>query len=662
MKIRYTIFLLVIFGLSFPASIYSQTVLQLMKAGDKKFTNEDYYAASLYYKGALKKGAENAELNYKFAESSRMFNDYKAAVEAYELAIKSDSKNDYPLAGFWYGEMLKYLGRYDEAAKQLQKFRGRYHKKDYYNLKSQQEIESCAWAKDHIKPDASIKIEHLGSEVNTGQSEFNAIPVYPDKIQFSSLRNISSDKKKEKYLVRIYNQAPNPEIVFIPNGADPELNIGNGAYSPDSKRFYFTQCQQAEHSVSRCDIYVTSYENFKWSAAEKLSDHVNDPKATNTQPAVGYDKSGNEVLFFVSDRIGGQGNLDIWISKRDTDGAYEPAINAGDKINSPGNEVTPFYDVNNHQLFFSSDWYYGFGGYDIFETAGEYTNWTDPKNLLQPINSAQNDLYYTVTLDNARAYLTSNRVGSLYVEAETCCNDIYAYNTNKKVEKKGDTISMAKIDTPIVHHDTIPLALFQPRNFIDDKIKGSKQLLPVQLYFHNDEPDCCSLSDTTKLDYKETYEAYTGLITEYKKEYSKGLKGEEKEKAEQDIDNLFAQKVDKGFYDLVAFTGQLYTLLKTGNKMEITIKGYCSPLNYSEYNIRLGSRRVAALRNYFFHYRDGIFLPYLADGSLVLKSESLGKETAPKNVSDNLNDKRNSVFSPAAALERRVEIISVEVK
>ena len=154
----------------------------------------------------------------------------------------------------------------------------------------------------------------------------------------------------------------------------------------------------------------------------------------------------------------------------------------------------------------------------------------------------------------------------------------------------------------------------------------------------------------------------TEARSEYEREYPKSVKREDKADAQKQVAALFDEKVDKGYYNLVAFSSQLLDLLQKNNKLEITIKGYCSPLNFNEYNIKLGYRRVASLRNYFYHYRDGILLPYIANGSLTLKNESLGEETAPKNISDNREDKPKSVYSPAAALERRVEIISVELK
>ena len=663
-----------------------QTVMQLIKAGDEKTAQADFYAASLYYKDALKKDEDNVELSYKFAEASRMFNDYEAAAKAYKKVVDLDKVNKYQLSLFWLGEMLRSTCtcKSDEAMKVFKRFKNRYHPQDYYSAKAQQEIEACAWVLDHQKQVDSIKIEHLGKEINSTSSEFNAIPVYPDRIQFSSLRNISAEKKGEKYLVRIYNQQPNPEKIYVPNGSNPDLNIGNGAYTPDTKAFYFTQCEQKDKVNTRCDIYVSRYENYKWSEAQKLT--INDAAATNTQPAVGYDNAGQPVLFFASDRSGGLGGLDIWVSKINSDQTFAEPVNAGKSLNTQGNEITPYYDLKTKQLFFASDWHYGFGGYDIFRTRGEYSQWSAPANMMQPVNTAQNDLYYIETPDNSRAYLTSNRKGSFFIEAETCCNDIYAYNTGLPPTHKSDTAAVVAKE-PVIPKDTIvspaattvikenptpvlsdtgnltgATASAPPRQFIDVSIKKMKQMLPVELYFHNDEPDCCNLHDTTTIDYKASYEAYSARRYEYLKEFSKGLKGAEKAAAEKEINDLFSKNVDKGFYDLVAFSAQLLDIVKAGNKIEITIKGYCSPLHLNDYNMKLGFRRVASLRNYFFHYRDGALLPYIGNGTLVLKSESLGKETAPKTVSDKLTDTRNSVYNPAAALERRVEIVSVELK
>lgn len=650
----------VIAAMFLPGLLTAQTVNQLIKAGDKKLEAAEYYAASQYYADALKKDADNAELWYKYAEAARQFNDYGSAAAAYKSVVKLDKSNQFPLATFYAAEMLRGVCecKNEETLTLYKKFKSKYRGKDYFSQKAQQQIESIAWANDHAKKNDSVQIEHLGKAINTPYSEFNAVHVYPDRIQFSSLRNIGGEKKDARYAVRIYNQPPNPSAMYMPNGANENLDIGNGAYSPDSKRFYFTQCEKPTPGTSRCDIYVSIYDDYKWGQAVKLSDHVNAPGATNTHPAAGYDTENNEVLFFASDRSGGQGGLDLWVSKRNADGTYQQAVNLGSTINSPGNEITPFYNVKSGALFFSSDWHYGFGGYDIFETKGEYTNWGRPKNLLQPVNSPQNDLYYSVAPTQQKAYITSNRKGSYFIEAETCCNDIYAYSLPAKQQTK-DTTKVV-----IAEERKIETANAEPKTpvFFNNELRQIKQLLPVTLYFHNDEPDARTLSDTTLLNYVKTYEDYARMRTEYSREFSKGLKGEAKEAARKNIDDFFDSKVETGFRNLIGFSGQLLALLQSGKQVEITIQGYCSPLNYNEYNVQLAKRRIASLRNFMYQYRDGVFLKYIQDNKLMIVDNPIGEETAPTGISDKREDTQNSVYNPAAAKERKVEIISIELK
>jgi hypothetical protein len=634
-------------------STIAQTVAQLQKAGDKKMVDAEYYAASLYYTDALKKDEDNAQLWYKLGEATRMFNDYGTAAAAYKETAKLDKANELSLASFWAGVMLRSVCtcKNDEAVTYLKKFRSKYKKKDEYSAKAQQELSACAWAAENQTLVDSIKIEHLGKDINTPQSEFNAIHVYPDKIQFSSLRNLSDDKKNPDYKVRLYNQPPNLELMYMPNGADTQLNIGNGAYSLDVKQFYFTQCQAASKGTSRCDVYVSRFENYKWTNAEKLS--INLADATTTQPTLGKNEKGETVLFFSSDRAGGEGGLDLWSSQMNADGSLATPINLGKTVNTPGNEITPHYDWQNKELYFSSDWHYGFGGYDIFLTKENNGTWAKPINLLQPVNTSQNDLYYALASDNSKAYITSNRKGSYFIEAETCCNDIYAYNTKRKVAPFDTTTK------PLITQEILPTPV---RDLFDGDLKKIKQLLPVSLYFHNDEPDARTMSDTTSLDYKTTYERYVAMEREYIQSFAIGLTKAEKDEAQKRIATFFNQKVEKGFYDLVGFSAQTLRLLEQGKTIEITIQGHCSPLNYNLYNINLGYRRIASLRNYFYHYRDGVLNDFIAKGQLVLKNVSMGEEKASTGISDDRLDTRNSVYHPDAAIERRVEIISVEVK
>jgi hypothetical protein len=466
------------------------------------------------------------------------------------------------------------------------------------------------------------------------------------------------------------------------SSADQEKHIANGAYNGDKSMFYFTQCEPSasNKALLRCDMYVCKVSKDSLSTAQKLDSNINMSGYTSTQPNIGKNEKGEETLYFVSDRPGGYGKTDIWMSRIVRDTPQAP-VNLGAEINTIDEEFSPFYDAGEGKLYFASNWHYGFGGLDMYTSTYQNGKWSAPKNLGHAINSPQNDFYFYKTADRSKNYFSSNRKGSRYIKSETCCNDIWMYETGERIDvppivdtltvvaAKADTPEMkivavveTKADTPVITKIITAVADTPQRVFIDKSVKKIKQLLPVTLYFHNDEPECCNLRDTTGLNYVETYQAYWKLLDKYKHEFDKGLKADDKVEADKEVFSLFTDKVDKGYHDLVQFSAQLLDILQSGQKMEITIQGYCSPLNYSEYNLKLGYRRIASLRNYFYHYRGGILMPFVDNGKLILKNESLGKERAAKNVSDKLEDTRNSVYNPAAALERKVEIISVELK
>ncbi len=666
-----------------PCIMSGQFAKKYISYGDEAMRKGEYYNAAQYFKEGLEKYEYNIEMLYKYAESLRGYNDYKNAAEAYKKLIEQDVTHEYPLGIFWYGMMQHYLGRYESAIAQFKKFKTKYKEKGYYLDKAEQEIESCSWASVNVRDTNRLKIIHLPEGVNTSYSETNPFEDAQGHLIFSSLRDQSTNKRKQIFLARIYQSDSayrSSKVLPIP-GTDQSLHIANGAYSPDMRRFYFTVCEEEEgnSSLLRCDIYVSQVGRDTMAVPVKLDEHVNYKGATSTQPNIGVDENGEEALYFVSDRPGGHGKTDIWMSKIQKDGSYQSAVNLGPQINSEDEEFSPFYDSHEHRLYFASDWHYGFGGLDIFLSEYKHGTWSIPKNLGHAVNSSQNDFYFYKSPDRSKDYFASNRKGSNYIKSETCCNDIWMYETGMKIDvpklvdtPEAKTTAKIKTDTSSnnlmtqIRTDTTsvprPSSPDSQRVWIDRGITKIKQLLPVTLYFHNDEPECCNLRDTTSLNYVETYQDYWKLLDKYKREFDKGLTADSKTEADKEVYDLFTDKVEKGYYNLIQFSAQLLDILQSGQKMEITIQGYCSPLHYSEYNIKLGYRRVASLRNYFYHYRDGILMQYIDSGKLILKDESFGKEKAAKNVSDKLEDTRNSVYNPAAALERKVEIVSVEIK
>jgi outer membrane protein OmpA-like peptidoglycan-associated protein len=148
-------------------------------------------------------------------------------------------------------------------------------------------------------------------------------------------------------------------------------------------------------------------------------------------PTVGIDsKKNEELVYFVSDRPGGKGGMDIWYTYFDAKKKiYKAPRNAGPIINTVGDEITPTYDINNRTLYFSSDGFPGLGELDIFQTIGEIKAWSVPENLGAPYNSSADDLYYAKGKKEGakNGFFVSNRKGGTNLLNETCCDDIYEF-------------------------------------------------------------------------------------------------------------------------------------------------------------------------------------------------------------------------------------------
>lgn len=190
-----------------------------------------------------------------------------------------------------------------------------------------------------------------------------------------------------------------------------------------------------------------------------------------------------------------------------------------------------------------------------------------------------------------------------------------------------------------------------------------KLLVPLTLYFHNDEPDPKRLDTSSLKNYETTYNEYKLLAPQYLTEYSKDLKGSTKELAQNRMENFFTDSLDSGLDDLKRFSEMLEKVLKNGETVKITMKGYCSPLASSQYNINLAKRRISSLTVFFKQYNNAVFYKYInnqkqGEGKIIFENVDVGELPASK-VSDNLKDKKNSIYSPGAASERKIQIIAV---
>lgn len=138
------------------------------------------------------------------------------------------------------------------------------------------------------------------------------------------------------------------------------------------------------------NIYSSEYVNGSWSPIRKLNNNIN-TKFYESHASISAD---GLRLYFTSNREGGKGALDIYMSELDPSGEWGPPVNLGNNINTPFNEETPFITINDSILYFSSEGHEGLGGYDIFRSRGSGTVWNAPENMGFPINSTDDDKFF----------------------------------------------------------------------------------------------------------------------------------------------------------------------------------------------------------------------------------------------------------------------------
>lgn len=645
---KHTLF--VIFCLLMSLGLFSQSIKSFLKQGSEAISKKDYSSAAQIYNQVILIDSSNIEYQLLFADASRLNYDGDVALHWYQKIFKKDNGKTYKEVPFYIAMQLKTNGKYKDAKKYFDKYykkqrNSKDKEKARLAAKAKQEIEACDIAQVIIKSPLDVKVVHLDSAVNSKVSEYAPFE-YDSLLYFSSLRDKSKQDAAGVGFNKLYTSkksASKPNKFLKAKELDSLFNKSNihnanTSFNSDFTKVFVSRCGALNATQYRCEIYVSDFKEGHWTELQKLPSPINVSGSNTTQPCLS-EINDKPVLFFASDRSAGEGAMDIWYAFMNTDGTFETPINAGKKINTIEDDITPWFVKENKTLYFSSTWHKGLGNFDIFTSEFKDNAFTDAQNIGYPINSSYNDIYYSVNSKKDKAYISSNRLGSYFEDKPNCCNDIYSFPITPLTEPP----------KPI---DTTALLINQ-----------MKVLVPLTLYFHNDEPEPKTKVIITKKNYKKTYEDYTVLKSKYFSEYAKGLEGDQKDFAINRIENFFEDSVDAGMQDLDKFALLLDQVLLRGEKVKITMKGYCSPLASTDYNVNLAKRRISSLRNYFMEYGNGKFVKYVdntndAEGRIEFFNEDIG-ELPVSTVSDDVKDVRNSVYSPFAASERKIQIIAI---
>ncbi len=435
--------------LTFGGIAQDSTLQELKKSQLKQYFKSayranDYYTQIDYLQELVRRDDSNLKYHFRLARAYDMSRDFQNALTSYSKAYYGDQKK-YAVCLFHMGRIMKTREQYKFAKLYLKKFEEENKGKnngDKYKKLIKAELEGCDMALiQEEEEDIVTEEQHLENEINHANIEFSPFIIDSNKFWYVSLFSdsvvfmVDNDELQEIPKRKIY-EAKKQGGEWRMTGEAPsalndlkDVNLGSFTQSEDGNRIYFTSCKPNWKNQIRCKLFMLrKNDDGTWSEPLELHEDINSNKYTNTHPSVGKSaKPDREIIYFVSDRAGGKGGLDIWytsykISKQ----KFDKPRNCGTKVNTMADEMAPSFDNKSYKLYFSSTGWPAYGGLDVNYVTGERSRWNGKaQNAGAQVNSPVDDMYYSIFPDRTDALIVSNREGSISLKHPHCCDDLF---------------------------------------------------------------------------------------------------------------------------------------------------------------------------------------------------------------------------------------------
>lgn len=591
---------------------------QYLLAANEAFKQGSIFSATDLYLEILKHDSTETSVLPNLAQSYFLARDYENASVYFLRAYRADSVKN--IMSLYYSALTtKMQGRYEEAIPLFRQFMKSYKEEDAVKMKkwARLELDGCNFAMKEARPDPFVKLKHLGKEVNSNYADL-APALRENVLYFSSIHAdtviwMSSDKSdynKESLLMKLYTSPVSGdtygEADQVKMFSEKGKHITNGSFSEDGSKFLYNICDGDGLKNFTCRIYMSEWKDGTWGDGKPLNEEINLKESTNTQPYYAKTSMG-DVLYFVSDRAGGKGGLDIWYSLVNKNGEFTTPKNAGNKINTDRDELTPFFDSKTASLYFSSNGWINMGGTDILKSQADaslkFNN--NPENLGTPFNSPCNDNYFRFGSNSDEGYLVSNRPGIFSVRGKTCCDDIFTFRYDRRffVAVKGRVFDDATKE--LIPAAAVNLSLRSSGTSEADVVIASDTSRLESPYFFNLKPDKYYKVGATKEGYFAASQVFTtqGITRSDTQVIDIYLKKMEKDKAYR-LNNIY---YDFDKWDLrpesKATLDTLYNILVENPTIIIELSSHTDSRGSDLYNLNLSQKRAESCVNYLIQER-----------------------------------------------------------
>ncbi|MFC0181410.1 Outer membrane protein OmpA [Pseudarcicella hirudinis] len=561
----------------------------------------------------------------KLYEQSRQFGN---AILNYEKAINAKENSSVKeMASQQVGLLYLKKGEYESALVNLE--RGKPSVTASNAKRYQLRLDNCKFALETLKTPLVINPVELPDQINAFKSQyFPALTADREKLIYTGQDPETGD---ENLYISDFKEGNWSAPQSLSDKINSTQNEGTASISADGRILVFTSCN-GRKSFGSCDLFISFKQGTEWSNPQNLGSNINSPE-WDSQPSLSAD---GRTLYFVSDRQGGLGKRDIWVSKSDSTGQWSKAKNLGNIINTYEDDLSPFIHANGKTLFFSSEGHIGMGGLDLYfsENLGTDT-WKKPENLGYPINTHEDQVALFITADGKKGY----------------------YSVEKEQNNKRRAAKLVEIDLPEVLQNKFKRTFYLKGNVSDaltkQKIKADIELINLKTNeligkFSSDPQSGNYISVLTNGGEYGVFVSKAGyffksLNFDFSQQNAKDkildIQLEPIQKnAHEVLNNIF---FDSGKWDIkpesVSELDKLIKLLKANSSISVEISGHTDDVGKEADNLALSKKRAQSVVDYLA--KNGVNIA-------KIKIEGYGKS---RPIAENTSEENRK-------LNRRIEI------
>ncbi len=382
----------------------SKKAIRYYNQAREDVAENDYMQALRKLGKALDDSPEYIEAMLFAADIQDRLGEYEKSLEYYEQALQYDPPFYVYL---FYGKALFNVGRYTKAREAFAKYAENPRARPKYLDQAKSYMRNCDFAIQAQGNPKTYNPQNLGPQVNTDQMEyFPSISADGSTLVFTH-RNVEGENTDEDFWVTVKDSATGSWSRSEPlrGYLNTRLNEGAQTITSDGQIIYFAACERRD-GFGSCDIYASFYQGRgAWSKPVNLGDSVNS-RIWDSQPSISSD---GRTLYFVRGKNSFDKNIDIYYAKLRPDGRWGRAKKLPGKVNTKGQETSPFIHFDDQSLYFSSNGHPGMGDLDFFVSRRQGDgSWGEPQNLGYPINTNAQEFSLIVAPDGKTGYFASD--------------------------------------------------------------------------------------------------------------------------------------------------------------------------------------------------------------------------------------------------------------